>query len=261
MRRYRHRLPVGLPPALTGRILTPGGRTGPVPYAYEPGLGALGFSFKKAFKSVAKTVGKAAQIVTAPAKLAVIGPLKATTWVGKSMGLPIKNIDSMLKGEMKTTVQDTKTAAIIGAGVALGVATGGTGTMAMIATLGPAAGQLLSASQPKNAIPRAVQPPTPVVPDMASQVAEYSTDATYTPQGGAGTVASAQSLISNALAPQTKQAPIDLATGKPVQARATQPVVQAGMLPAGINPVVVVGGIAALGVLALLLVPKKRAAP
>lgn len=259
MRRYRHRLPVGLPPTLTGRILVPGSRSGPVPYAYEPGLGALGFSFKKLAKSAVKTVGKAAQIVTAPAKLATIGPLKATTWIGKSMGLPVGKVDSLLKGEMKTTIQDTKTAAIIGAGVALGIATGGTGTMALIATLGPAAGQLLSASQPKNNIPKAVQPPTPVVPDMASQVAEYSTDATYSPQGQGQsplktTVDSAQNLISNALAPQQ---PGQKPTVSTMPAHGAPGAPQAG----GINPVVIVGGVAALGVLAVLLLPRKRATP
>lgn len=236
MRRYRHRLPVGLPPTLTGRILVPGGRSGPVPYAYSPGLGALGFSFKKAFKSVAKTVGKAAQIATAPMKLGVLAPLKATTWIGKSMGLPIKSVDSLLAGEMKTTVRDTQTAAIIGAGVGIGIVTAGTGTAAMIATLGPAVGQLYAASQP----PKSVQAPAPIIPTINEQVStEYSTAATY------------------GVSPQGQQVPIDPATGKPVQSRVAQGSTAAG----GINPMVIAGGVAALGVLAFLLIPKKRAAP
>lgn len=247
-RRYRHRLPVGLPPTLTGRILVPGGRSGPVPYAYEPGLGALGFSFKKAFKSAVKTVGKAAQIVTAPAKLAVIGPLTATTWVGKSMGLPVGKVNSLLKGEMKTTIQDTKTAAIIGAGVALGVATGGTGTMAMIATLGPAAGQLLSASQPKNAVPRAVQSPADIVPDVATQVMEYSTPA----------------VMASSVPPGLKttlRAGEGAAPGMPAAPASTPgsiPATQATVVKAGGPPVaLLVGGAAALGLVALLLTRKR----
>ena len=78
MARYRQ-LPMGLPPHLVGRIAHTGAGslTG-----YDPGLNALGFSFKKAFKSVAKVATKVGQIAIAPMKLGIEAPLKAVTWAG-----------------------------------------------------------------------------------------------------------------------------------------------------------------------------------
>lgn len=222
MARYRHHLPVGLPPTLTSRILMPPGRGrgGPVPYGYEPGLGALGFSFKKAFKAVAKTVTKAAQIATAPMKLAIEAPLKAVTWTAAQTGIkPLVKLDSAVRSDLKTTIKDTKTAAVIGAGVGIGIVTGGTTLPALIPTMATAGSQLLAASKPKPKpgapAPAAAPPPTEVA----------------------------------------AQPGIDPATGKPL---ALPKVMQAGMLPGGLSPIMLIGGAMALGLVAVLLFPSRR---
>ena len=236
MARYRQ-LPMGLPPHLANRIARVGaGST----LGYDPGLGALGFSFKKLVKSVAKVATKAGQIAIAPMKLGIEAPLKAVTWAGAQTGIkPLVKLDKAVRSDLKVTIQDAKTSAIIGATIGAGIVTGGTALPAMIPTVMGAADTLLKASMPKAPAPGPVQDS----PFPSALMAEAQVKQSQVP-----------SVDVNAVTGQpTGPTGVPLATQ---QAHQTP-----GQASGGINPLYLVAGVGAVGLLALMLVPRRSAAP
>lgn len=233
MARYQQ-LPAGLPPHLVNRIAVPsrqGMRVG-----YGPGLNGLDSGLGSWFSSALKTVTKAVQIAVAPVTASILAPLKATAWAATKVGIPVKGIDSALRTEMNTVVKDLKTGAPIAAGVAFGVVTGGAGWVALAPLLLSSAAQLRAASLPKNQ-----------------------------PQARAAATASAAAAAAYAAAANVPSVDVQATTGQQVDT-AGRPVgqpdpakvkaLQAGFLPGNMNPLAVVGVLAALGIAGLYLARK-----
>lgn len=234
---YRQ-LPAGLPPDLRNRIARPGAGS---LYGYQPGVSGLGGvqGLDGWFSKVVGVVKKAVSVATAPMRVAITAPVKLVTGAARGIGIPVKGIDSALNKMVKNDISEAKTSLMIGAGVGVGILTGGTALPALIPTVIGAGGQLLNASMPTK---RVAQAPT-------ATAVEQTTGA---PPVGYG----------QAVAAQLQQQGIDVnaVTGQPVgpDGRPLPQVMQAGMFPTGMSPLVVVGGLAALGVVALLLTRKRE---
>lgn len=221
MRHY----PAGLPPDLRNRMARG--------YAGRAMMGTPSFPHMRRdpsldgwFSSAVRIVKRAASIVTAPMRLGITAPLKLLTGAARAIGVPVKGIDSRLNRMVRGDIGDATTNLMIGAGVGAAIFTGGTALPSLIPTFMSAAGQLYEASKP---------------PKDDAPAAESSPGDLETIEAAAGNPS------------------INAATGLPAYPGQPgyAPPKAAGMT---INPYAVVAGLAAVGVIAVLLIPRRQKA-